>query len=153
MRTIAILCLLSLAALSPAAPQLGDKPPKWEYAELAFRTTPARPGGVDVNGNEVPATPATTTIRWITAAGEVEVKSWEELADKLKVTGFKKDGSADLQRIQVLNALGAEGWELMEPTSSSSGVAAFGGPGRAGPGAATLRTTTAATWMMKRRLP
>src|SRR4051812_45034628 len=113
MRPVALLCLLSLAALSPAAPQLGDKPPRWEYAELAFRTIPARAGGVDANDNEVPGTPATMSIRWITAAGEVEVKSWEALADKLKATGFKKDGSADLQRVQVLNALGAEGWELM----------------------------------------
>ena len=32
--------LLGLAAPSPAAPNLSDKPPKWEYAELTYRTTP-----------------------------------------------------------------------------------------------------------------
>ena len=110
--------LVTLAAAATAAPALGDKPPKWEYAELTYRSLPARPGGVTADGKEVPATRASVSIRWISGAGEVEVKGWDELADKLKAPAIKK-GSAAYLKIQVLNFLGAEGWELMEQTGSS----------------------------------
>lgn len=147
--------LVVLTPLSPAAPGLPDKPAKWEYAELSYRNVPGRPKTTDAEGNEVPATSPSMTIRWTTAASETTAKSWEELADKLKATGFKKDAPATHQRIQVLNALGAEGWELMEATVSSPAAAAgFGGdrgPGGAGRGFGTAATT--GTWLLKRRVP
>ena len=146
--------LVILAAVATAAPALGDKPPKWEYAELAYRTLPARPGGVDADGKEVPATPSSVSIRWISGAGEVEVKGWDELADKLKAPAPKK-GSAAYLKIQVLNYLGAEGWELMEQqTPSPARALADGferGPGTGrGPG---FSSSAPSTWLMKRRVP
>src|SRR4051794_12302639 len=105
--------VLGLTPVVRAAPALGDKPPKWEYAELTYRNLPGRPARSDTDGNEVPAVPASVSIHWISGAGEVEVKGWDELADKLKAPAFKK-GSFAYQKIQILNYLGNEGWELME---------------------------------------
>jgi hypothetical protein len=148
--------LVILAAVATAAPALGDKPPKWEYAELTYRTIPARPGGIDGDGKEVPATPSSVSIRWISGAGEVEVKGWDELADKLKVPAPKK-GSAAYLRIQVLNYLGAEGWELMEQQTASPTRAVADGFDR-GPGPGTGRgpgfsSSAPSTWLLKRRVP
>ena len=64
MRTLSMTALLLLAAFSPAAPALGDKPPRWEYAELSYRTTPGRKDGVDGDGNPVAAVPSTTTVQY-----------------------------------------------------------------------------------------
>jgi hypothetical protein len=149
--------LVILAAVATAAPALGDQPPKWEYAELTYRNVPGRPALIDGDGKEVPATPASVTIRWISGAGEVEVKGWDELADKLKAPAPKK-GSAAYLKIQVLNSLGADGWELMEqsgtsPSSPFSDAPARGdrGPGAdRGPG---FRSTATSTWLLKRRVP
>jgi hypothetical protein len=85
-----------------------EKRVKWEYAELMVRSTPARPAGKDKDGNEVPGGEPKTTIRWTTGAGEINLKGWDELAEKLKAT-VKKEDSMSLQKIQVLNALGADG--------------------------------------------
>jgi hypothetical protein len=146
--------LIVLATTGTAAPNLGDKPPKWEYAELTYRTLPGRPAGVDVDGKEVPAIPTSVSIRWISGTGEVEVKGWDELAEKLKAPGLKK-GSAAYLKIQILNYLGGEGWELMEQQTSGPAQAleaGFGGrgPGERGPG---FRSSPASTWLLKRRVP
>lgn len=148
MRILSLTALL-LAVTVQAAPGLPEKPPKWEYAEVTFRTTPARPGGLDPNGNEVAPTPATVTIRWITATGEAEMKGWAEMAEKLKVAAFKKDGSAALQKLQMLNFLGGEGWELIEQQSGST-VSGFRGD--AGPARGPVSTATG-SWLFKRRVP
>ena len=84
---------------------------KWEYAELSFRGFPGRPAGKDNDGNEVPASPGTLTVRWTTGADDLSIKGWDELAEKLKVT-LKKGSSPASQKLQVLNGLGAAGWEL-----------------------------------------
>lgn len=152
----AALLLIPVTAL-PAAPALGDKPPKWEYAELTFRNLPARPGGVDADGKEVPATPASVSIRWISPAGEVEAKGWDELAEKLKAPSLKK-GTVAYQKIQILNHLGGEGWELMEQQTSGASALLDGPGGRRGPGAADtgpgFRAASATgTWLFKRRVP
>jgi hypothetical protein len=158
--------VLCLTTPGRSAPQLGDKP-KWEYGELTLNTLRGRPGGVDADGVEIPPTPATTTIRLTTGEGEVEAKSWFDLAEKLKVKGVKKDSSVTLQKIQVLNFLGTEGWEVMESQGGSpvlQTVGGLGGGGRAagagGPGGggvggrATVSSASASTTMLlKRRVP
>jgi len=160
MRTLCLppTLLVILAAAATAAPALGDKPAKWEYAELTYRTLPGRPALVDANGKEVPATPASVSIRWISGAGEVEVKGWDELADKLKAPAIKK-GSAAYLKIQVLNFLGGEGWELLEQTGTSPSSPFSDAPARGdrGPGAADrgpgFRSSATTTWVLKRRVP
>jgi hypothetical protein len=149
MRILSLTALFLMAALCSAAPALAEKPPRWEYAELIFRTIPARAGGVGADGVEVPATPASVAIRWITGSGEVEGKGWADLAEKLKASGFKKEGTAAFHKIQILNHLGSDGWELMEQqgaTGTMSG-AVFGPDGR------RATTTAASTWLLKRRVP
>jgi hypothetical protein len=162
MRTLIL--LLAVATVVTAAPALGDKPPKWEYAELSYRSVPGRPAGTDEDGKEIPAVPASMAIQWVTATGEVQVKGWDELADKLKATGFKK-GSAAFQRIQILNCLGSEGWELMEqqtPTTFNPGRAGMAGGNGGGPGggrggaggfAPASLSPGASTCLFKRRVP
>jgi hypothetical protein len=168
---LTVALLLALTSTAPSAPALGDKPPKWEYAELSYQIVPGRPAYVDEDGKEIPAVPASALIRWVAGAGEVEVKSWDELVTKLKAPAIKK-GSATYQKIQVLNYLGGEGWELMEEhTPSPTPVAVGGGfggrgPGGGGPGAGgpggdrrpgsgiAFRDSYApTTWLMKRRVP
>lgn len=141
MRILSLLTLFALAASTRAAP--GDKP-KWEYAELSYRSIAARPGGVGPDGNEVPATAASASIRWLTGAEELTLKSWTEMAEKFNVTGFKKDGSPALQKIQMLNYLGSEGWELLEQQSN---------PTTSGGGFTRATTTPSNTWLFKRRVP
>jgi hypothetical protein len=141
--------LLSLpAAAAPAPP---DKPPRWEYAELSYRAVPGRPGGVAADGTEVPATPSSVTVHWITKDGEAEAKDWAELAEKLKAKGFKKEGSATYQKIQMLNVLGEEGWELMDQGGSAASLsAALADRGTRGGG---FRVSSSSTWLLKRRVP
>jgi len=157
MRTFSLFVLLLFATFGTAAPALGEKPPRWEYAELTFRTTPARSGGVDADGKEVPATPAAMSIRWINKDGELEAKSWVELAEKLKAPGYKKDGTPAYQKIQFLNYLGSEGWELMELGGGTTvqSMAGIAGPGARGPAdrPTTRSSTSPTTWMLKRKLP
>src|SRR5262245_13140944 len=121
----------------PAAPALGDKPSKWEYAELnVARTTaagllirPVQPGGAAA----APA-PVEVTIRFATGDEEVTAKSWEELAEKLKAAAAKKEGTPTVHKLRVLNKLGADGWELAEHTGTDG-------------------TAGTANWVFKRRLP
>src|SRR5262249_39659359 len=106
---------------------------------------------------EVAAVPPSAAIRLTTAAGDVEAKSWFELAEKLKASGIKKDSSASLQKIQILNFLGADGWEMSdqqtETITRAVGGIAGGGQG-GGPGGGRMTTTSQAggtTWLLKRR--
>src|SRR5262249_15458491 len=126
---------------SIAAPQLPEKP-RWEYAELSYRS--GRPARAK---DDTELTTIPPTIRWTTGEGEIEVRSWTEFAEKLKAAPPKKDASATLQRIQLLNYLGSEGWEMVgyQGTTTSS---AFGPADRVGP-ATTI--TGAGTWTFKRR--
>src|SRR5262245_31795887 len=157
MRTSIHTSMLSLfvATAATSAPALSDRPPKWEYAELTYRTIPARPGGVDADGKEVAGTPASMTIRWVTGAGEVEAKGWSELAEKLRAPAFKKEGSAAFLKIQMLNYLGSEGWELMEQQAVGSAAARadpFGGRDRPA-GVGFVSSSGSMTWLLKRRVP
>lgn len=146
--------LFGFATLQPVSAQ--EKRVKWEYGELAVsRTFPARPAGKDADGNDVPAVPAKTIIRWTTGAGDVSVNGWEELAEKLKAP-VKKEDSVSFQKIKVLNVLGTDGWELVEQqTSTQTAPAArggLGGPsGLAGPGGPSPMPPT--TMLFKRRMP
>lgn len=147
--SLAVVCWSALAVT--AAPGLSEKIPKWQYAELNFRTVPGRPAGATEDGAEIPAVPASMLIRWLTATGETEVKSWADLAESLKATGLKRDGSPALQKIQMLNFLGAEGWELIEQQGAGT-VPVTGAAGRGGPGM-SIGSSLTTVWLFKRRLP
>jgi len=155
MRLLSLSSLLVLVGFISAAPALAEKPPRWEYGELSYRTVPGRPAGVDPDGNQIAAVPSSAVVKWISGAGEVEAKSWAELAEKLKALGSKKDGSAVFQKIQFLNHLGSEGWEIMEQGSNTTTTQTAGGFGRdpAGKGFGLGSLSSSNTWMMKRRLP
>ena len=131
----AVLAALVGGSSASAAPALGDKPAKWEYAELhvqrslnAVRILPA-PG-------VAPAAPAPVnlTIRWATLDEEVTAESWEQLADKLKAPAPKKEATPNAHKLRVLNRLGADGWEMAEHTGTDG-------------------LTGTANWVFKRRLP
>ena len=74
------------------------------------------------------------TIRFVTGDEEINAKSWEELADKLKAPTPKKEGTPSVHKLRVLNRLGADGWELAEHLGTDG-------------------TTGMATWTFKRRVP
>jgi hypothetical protein len=139
--TLSSLVLLLAAGLAPGQ----DRPARWEYAELTARTTPARPGGTARDGAEVPILPAATTVRWTTGDAEVKAQGWDELAAKLNAPG-KKDVTS--HRLRVLNALGAEGWELV---SQQAGTAAPFQPADPVAGGFGPRATTT-TLLFKRRV-
>jgi hypothetical protein len=150
---LAIITFVTVTSIS-AAPALGDKP-KWEYAELYYRAIPGRPAGVDADGNEIAAVPPSASIRFTTAAGDVDAKGWFDLAEKLKASGIKKDSSVSLQKIQVLNFFGADGWEVIEQQTETITRSAGGFGGGAGGGRTTVTTSQAGgtTWLLKRRVP
>jgi hypothetical protein len=114
-----------------AAPALGDKPVKWEYAELKTKRTavPPPPGGAVPPGTD---RVFKTTLQWSTEPEEIEGKDWKDLADKLKAPALKKEGSTDQEKLRLLNRLGADGWELVEHQRATTGVE---------------------NWLFKRRLP
>ena len=132
---------LALVANTPAAPALGEKPVRFEYAELQFRLTgPGGRVGVAIGGvapapavGVAPAM-AASTVRWTTGDDEFVIKSWEELAEKIKAPTPKKDATATMHKLRVLNKLGADGWEMVEHTGTDG-------------------TTGLATWTFKRRVP
>lgn len=130
----ALTALLVIAAGTHAQPP--EKQAKWEYAELYFRSI-SRPAA---EGEERPA--PSVTIRWTTGKNETTVNGWAEFAEKIKATGFKKDGSPSLQRLQILNHLGSEGWEVIDTTQNSTTGAK---------GAAGLPVSN--TLLFKRRAP
>jgi hypothetical protein len=147
MRILTATALLLLPASSQAAPALSERPPKWEYAELSYRTSPGRPAGVGADGTEVPATPASVSIRWVTGAGEVVANGWEELAEKLKAKPLKK-GTAVFLKIQLLNHLGSEGWEVMEQQLGGGGL-----DRREPRPAFQSSASTTSSWLLKRPVP
>src|SRR5262249_50407814 len=128
-----------------------DKPVRWEYAELTYRTTPARPGGKDKDGNEVAGAPSGTAIHWTAGTDDLNLKGWNELAEKLKAP-LKKESSPVSQKIQVLNALGGAGWELVsqQATTPAAAAAGLGGPAGAPGGFSRVVPTTL---LFKRRVP
>ena len=148
MRFLSLSAVFLLAASAPAAPGPTDKPVHWEYAEMAYRFISPPDGGPGANGGLVPRTPDAWKIRWITEVEELEMKSWTEVAVKFKVPGFKKAGSVAAQKIQLLNFLGGEGWELIEQRG-----AVPVGPGEGGLGGRGDGTSMMNTWLFKRRAP
>jgi hypothetical protein len=131
---LAIAASLSLGLLVPrgsSAPNLGEKPVRYEYAELTYMRSivgkmkgmagmaggggGGLPGGAPIGGGN-PAV-MQTSVHWTTAQEEVVTKEWEELADKLKAPAPKKESPATVHRFRVLNALSAEGWELLDRPS------------------------------------
>ena len=70
----------------------------------------------------------------MTGDADVEAQGWDDLAAKLKMSGAKKAATPAGRKVQVLNHLGGEGWELVGVT---------GGTTAAG----------AAVWTFKRRVP
>jgi hypothetical protein len=122
MRVLSALALLVLASAGQSQPpgKGGVAPPekvRWEYAELSVRTGTPFPRDAD----ERPK--SSVTIRWTTDKEEQSFTGYADFAEKVKVGGFKKDAPTTHQRIQVLNHLGNEGWELAESGSMTSGVA------------------------------
>jgi hypothetical protein len=134
------LVALALGMSAPrgsAAPALGDKPVRYEYAELGFARVVRGPGaGANFGGQPGGApVPARTTIRWTTGDEEIEVAEWSELGDKLKAPAPKKDSPESVHRLRVLNKLSADGWEMLDRPLGES--RAFSGTG----------------WSFRRRVP
>jgi hypothetical protein len=80
---------------------------RWQYGELHYRHLPeraTRKGG--------PNLPPETTVRWITAGGEVRSDGWEGMAAKLKASVVNKDVPEESRKLRVFDRLGEEGWEL-----------------------------------------
>jgi len=138
-KSFALALLATVAAVegsSSGAPALGDKPPRWEYAELHVqRSAVVRPLPLPAGGAAANPLPApTVTVRWATGEEEVQAESWEQLAEKLKAPAAKKEGTATVHKLRVFNRLGADGWEVAEHTGTDG-------------------TVGTATWLLKRRLP
>src|SRR5262245_34970066 len=136
MRTfVALSALAAVVALGlfvprgSSAPNLGEKPVKYEYAELRYARVFAGgagmagfPGGA--GGPGFPGAPQAApvagpanvqnSIRWTTAQEELVTKEWEELADKLKAPAPKKESPMNVHKLRVFNALSAEGWEVVD---------------------------------------
>jgi hypothetical protein len=119
----------------PAAPALPDKPPRWEYAELSQRTTVRGFGPREGKENEAPAPRiAEPTLRWVTGDADVEAQGWDDLATKLKMSSAKKAATPAGRKVQVLNYLGSDGWELVGVNGGTT-------------------PTAASIWTFKRRVP
>jgi hypothetical protein len=145
MRTLSLTAFLLLATSAAAQ----ERPARWEYAELQYRIVPGRPALKDKDGGERPATPPVMALRWTAGTAEVAAKGWDELAESLKAP-LKKESSASLQKIQVLNALGAQGWELMD---QQTGTAFQSAGARGEPGYRGFSPGTTTTLLFKRRVP
>jgi hypothetical protein len=84
---------------------------------------PGGPGGAGPGGQPTPAPEVRTTVRWSTAEEQAEVKSWEELADKLKAPAAKKANSPEtVHKLRVLNRLSEFGWEMMDRPVLNTGT-------------------------------
>ena len=112
-KTITFGCLLVLVSI-PAIAQAGKSAQKWEYGELRHHER----AGTFVAPNKEVFIPA---VEWISGHGFVRGYGWEGMADKLKAPALKKDAIKDakkdvveaIQRVRVLNHLGAQGWEMI----------------------------------------
>jgi hypothetical protein len=144
MRTAACILLLAFSSIALA----DDKPVKWEYAELTYRIFPGRPAGKDTDGKDVPAVPAGVATHWITGADDLTATGWTDLAEQLK-SPLKKDSSPESQKIQVLNALGEKGWELVDVQAPVPFVP--NGAGRAGQPGGPVNRPGMTTMLFKRR--
>ena len=132
---LAVVALLFACSGGPAAPALGDKAPRWEYAELHVQRAAVVIRPLPAAGLPAPAPAAVNmTIRWSTQDEEIMAESWEQLAEKLKAPASKKEGTANVHKLRVLNRLGADGWEMAEHTGTDG-------------------TAGTANWVFKRRLP
>jgi hypothetical protein len=116
----------------PAAPNLGDKPVRYEYAELTFTLRFLAPAAQP--GAPPPQAVPQVTVVWSTSQEEVKATGWEDLADKLKAPAAKKDGSPTMHRLRTFDRLGQDGWEVIEHTEKAG-------------------FTNTGTWAFKRRLP
>lgn len=112
MRTTLVLSILLCAAVAlqttttrPATAQEKQAPVKWEYGTItipiAVRT--GTPGG----------------YAWTTGREYVAGDNWKDLAEKLKVELKDKDAPTAKIRVQVLNHLGAQGWELVSHSETN----------------------------------
>jgi len=140
MRTVVVvgvaICAVVATSFVPrgsSAPALGDRPARFEYAEVTFtrsiKQPAAQPGAAQARPIE------TTKVRWTTADEDVEADGWDELAAKLKAPAAKKEASDSQHQLRVFNRLGADGWEFYERSTGNRG----------------LGNMTA--WSFKRRLP
>jgi hypothetical protein len=129
---VGVLFLLIFASHARTAPALGDKPVKYEYAELTFARAPSLParGKGGLGGG-----PVAVPVRWTTGDEEIEVEEWSELADKLKAPTPKKESPQGVHKIRVLNTLSADGWEMMDQPLTDTRLAGVMG------------------WSFRRRLP
>jgi hypothetical protein len=113
----AAVALGSVASRVPAAPALGDKPVRYEFAELSYSQgnrgnpafVPGQPG--------IPQVIPFIIARFSTSDEELEGTSWEDLANKLKAPAPKKESLATVHKLRVLNKLNADGWEVIEHTA------------------------------------
>jgi len=132
------LALVTFVPRGTTAPALGDKPVRYEYAELSYgRILPDQPqfGGGGRGGGQFGGQPGgggpggrvTTTIKWTTGEEEVEVQEWSQLGDKLKAPAPKKENPQAVHKLRVLNKLSADGWEMLDrPLGESRAFSATG---------------------------
>jgi hypothetical protein len=149
---VGALSLLTFAPNATTAPALGDKPVKYEYAELTFSRLLERqaqwgggfggggPGGGQFGGQAgggggPAAGRVAPSIRWTTGQEEIEVEVWSDLADKLKAPATKKESPQSVHKLRVLNKLSADGWEMMDQSLGDTRFPAIMG------------------WSFRRRLP
>ena len=80
---------------------------RWEYCEIEFLrgTSPWFPASASGAGGD--------RVQWSSATASVDARSWRDLAAKMKIEMPEKTASA---RLVVLDALGAQGWELVSAT-------------------------------------
>jgi hypothetical protein len=113
------LALVTFVPRGTTAPALGDKPVRYEYAELGYvrvavpQAAGGQLGGQPGGGGFAPAA-IRMVVRWTTGEEEVEVADWAELGDKLKAPAPKKESPPSVHRLRVLNKLSADGWELLD---------------------------------------
>jgi hypothetical protein len=95
--TVAALSGSRLFAESPQTPAVSA--PKWQYSELTY------------NSND--------TLSFQSHPQYLSAGDWAELAKKMQIAVVGSDPS----RSAILNALGAQGWELVSATPALRGLA------------------------------
>jgi hypothetical protein len=132
--TVVLLAAAAQKAGAAPAPVLKSTE-AWEYAEMYPSILSGRRGGggfgnggnAGPGGGPAPFQPAQapvarTVVRWVTADGEIDAASWEDLAGKLKAPAAKPGATPLAHKLRVLNHLGSQGWELVSTgTSTTSG--------------------------------
>lgn len=116
---VAAVCWYVQAQPRAAGEQPAKPVTKWEYATLYHGNQPI----------------------WTTPAEELYAQTWQELAERMKVTIPKaKDAGSGTVRATILNHLGSQGWELVSHSATVAGL----------PGGAMSKTDT---WVFKRPVP